>query len=152
MAFELFKKKKELVDFRPKDSDMPIPVKMRDRLLGGRASPSSSISNLIAQAPLSTPSPSSSSGSSSSGGFFSFFGGDSGSSSSSNDSSSSSSPATSFWDAGTNTAPSSSSSGSDKIESSLNDLLYRFSRLMDRVELLEKKMDRFERKDGSSSY
>lgn len=34
---------------------------------------------------------------------------------------------------------------SERAESKLNDVLYRLSRLTDRVELLEKKMDRLER-------
>ncbi len=148
----LFKKKNEVVDFRPKDADMPIPTKMRERLLAGK--PDSSTLSLNSSA-TTTPNSSTSSGS----GFFSFFGGSSDSSTSSSPVSSSSvsnSSSGSFWDAGTNTSSSSSlnsnsNSSFDKLESSLNDLLYRFSRLVDRVELLEKKMDRVERKDGSSS-
>lgn len=150
----LFKKKKEVVDFRPKDSDMPIPAKMRDRLLSGKGN-----TGIVTSADPSTNSSSStSSGSSGSGGFFSFFGGSDSSSSNSSSSNTSSSSSGSFWDAGTNTSSSSSSSSYnsgttlEKLETSLNDLLYRFSRLVDRVELLEKKMDRVERKDGSGGY
>jgi len=150
MAFDVFKKKKDVVDFRPKDADMPIPLKMRERLLAGK---SNSIITPVSSDNSSTNSSSSGSG----GGFFSFFGGGSdsanSSSASSSTSSSSSSSSGSFWDAGTNTSSTNSSSSSssvDKLESSLNDLLYRFSRLIDRVELLEKKMDRVERKDNPS--
>lgn len=150
MAFDMFKKKKEVVDFRPKDSDMPIPTKMRERLLAGRPS--------LATSPVSSDSSSTNSSSTGSGGgFFSFFGGGSDSTSSPTTSSSSlpSSSSGSFWDATPNSSSTNSSSYNsgttlEKLETSLNDLLYRFSRLIDRVELLEKKMDRVERKDNPS--
>lgn len=152
MAFDMFKKKKEVMDFRPKDSDMPIPTKMRERLLAGRSSLVTSSSSTD-----TTNSSNASSSTGSGGGFFSFFGGgsDSTNSGSTSSSPSPSSSSGSFWDAGTNTSSTSSSSYNsgttlEKLETSLNDLLYRFSRLIDRVELLEKKMDRVERKDNPS--
>ncbi len=129
-----FKKKQEVVDLRPRDSDMPIPSKIRERLMASGKTQvinGNSVSDTLeAAAPASA---SSSSNSSSGGGFFNFFGG----SESSNTESS--------------TSPGSTSSSLDleKVDSKINDLLYRFSRLTDRVELLEKKMDRFERKEGS---
>jgi hypothetical protein len=148
MAFDLFKKKKEVVDFRPRDSDMPIPAKMKERLMSTR--PSSGIITTSSE-PSSTTTSASSSGS---GGFFSFFGGNS-------DSGSSSSPAseakTDFWGNSTSSSDSSSSttisssSSYDKLESSLNDVIYRLSRLTDRFELVEKKLERVERKLGIGS-
>jgi predicted RNase H-like nuclease (RuvC/YqgF family) len=128
-----FKKKQEVVDLRPRDSDMPIPSKIRERLMASGKTQvinGNSVSDsLEASVPAVT---SSSSNSSSSGGFFNFFGGGD---SSNNESSASASSNNSSLDL-------------EKVDSKINDLLYRFSRLTDRVELLEKKMDRFERKES----
>jgi hypothetical protein len=156
MAINWLKKKKEVVDFRPRDSDMPIPAKMRERLMAGKASiiDNSNTSN----------SSSSSSNSSSSGGFFSFFGGGSSSESNSNANNFNapiSEAKTDFWgnpissgegsSSSSNNSFSSSTSSNqnfDKLESSLNDVIYRLSRLTDRFELIEKKIERVERKLG----
>jgi predicted RNase H-like nuclease (RuvC/YqgF family) len=128
-----FKKKQEVVDLRPRDSDMPIPSKIRERLMASGKTQvinGNSVSDsLEASVPAVT---SSSSNSSSSGGFFNFFGGGD---SSNNESSASASSNNRSLDL-------------EKVDSKINDLLYRFSRLTDRVELLEKKMDRFERKES----
>ena len=77
MAFDFLKKRKD-VDLRPRDSDMPIPAKMRGRFLSDVSAPV----NITSTTPSSS-SASSSGSSSSSGGLFGFFGGSSYDSSSS---------------------------------------------------------------------
>jgi hypothetical protein len=144
MPFGMFKKKKEVLDLRPRDSDMPIPNKIKERLisvnssgglgLSSSSNSSSSLSPIIPSGSIESSSQTSS-GNENSGGFFSFFGGSDSSSNSSSSSLFSNSTLT--------------SSDLDKTDSKVNDLHYRFSRLLDRVELLEKKMDRLERKDGT---
>lgn len=137
-----FKKKKEVVDFRHRDSDMPIPAKMKEKFGITNAS-NTDLSNVPK--------------SSSTGGFFSFFGGNNDSISSS--SSKESEAKTDFWGnpVSSNSSSNSSSSsnnnlsnnlGFDKIENSIGDLAYRISRITDRLELVEKKFERIERKLG----
>lgn len=128
----MFKKKQEVVDLRPRDSDMPIPSKIRERLMASGKTQvinGNSVSDTLdsSATPVNT-----SSSTSSSGGFFNFFGGSD----------------SSTTETTNNSSSSSSSLDLEKVDSKINDLLYRFSRLTDRVELLEKKMDRFERKDS----
>jgi hypothetical protein len=163
MPFSIFPKKKSDLDLRPKESDMPIPIKMREKLLANsktRIINGNTLSDSL-EAPLAdqigSTAQQTNSSNSSGGGFFNFFGGsDSNQKTENTTSSSSNSSSTSFWDVGTNTTATNSStsssitsnSNSERIESSLNDLLYRFSRLMDRVELLEKKMERLDRRMG----
>jgi len=154
MAFGLFRKKKEMVDLRPRDSDMPVPPKIKERL---DAQKSASISE--------TPPVASGTGSNS-GGFFGFFGGNSGDSTNTQGGSSSVNPTsnqatsevkTDFWGnplgsgSSLSSSVSSPSSGNEKLESSIKDVIYRLSRLSDRLELIEKKVDRIERKIGISS-
>lgn len=151
-----FKKKVEVVDLRPKDSDMPIPSKIRERLMASGKTQTvggNSFSDALESNSSTSISPSSSANQSSSGGFFSFFGGSDSSSSSASSSDSSVKPPTSFWDANNstssvNSSSSPTSSSSERIETQVNDLLYRFSRLIDRVELVEKKLERLERKNN----
>lgn len=152
MAFNLFKKKKEVVDLTGSVSG-GIPIEGYMKRKGGASQQADSISSASSTG-------SGSSGSSSSGGGFfgGFFGGGSSSadSSASPASSSSAAPAqsmqTDFWGNPVNTntsssAPSSASSGSD---SQISDILYRLSNMSDRIELIEKKIDRAERKLGIS--
>jgi len=156
MAFDLFKKKKEVVDFRPKDSNMPIPARMRDRLMGNSGEniviDSKSSSDSINSTPIFSPaSPSSSSsGSGSSGGIFSFFGGGS---SSNNPAETQPDPVqTDFWGNAVNNnstgALGSSSSDIEKLSTRIGDLSTQISRVADRIDLIERKMDRFERRGG----
>ena len=112
------KNKKEVWDLRGRSDSITVKNKNPTSTSGPEASSSSSST------------PSSNSGG---GGFFGFFGDNSSSSSSSGTSSTSLS--------------SSDNDKLTKIESRLDDIFYRFSRLIDRVELLEKKMDRLERRE-----
>lgn len=149
MAFNIFGKKKEVVDFRPRDSDMPVPQKIKDRLIAGKTNSVSSGST--SEIPTTAPS---------GGGFFNFFG-------SSNDNSSTSSAPiisdstasevkTDFFGNPLNSSSpvssstnSFSSSSTNLNETRIDDVSTRLSRLLDRVELLEKKMDRLDRRDSS---
>ena len=122
MPFDLFKKKKVL-DFRPGREDIIIESKNQS---SGSTNTSESVE------PIPTPS--------GGGGFFGgFFSGDSSSSPSSSSSSSYSS----------SSSNNSSLVDADKmirIERRVEDIADRLSKLLDRVDLLEKKMDRVERK------
>ena len=149
MALNWFSKKeksREVVDFTPKDSDMPIPAKMKEKLLAGRL-PVAGAVNLA-----SSSSPQSSASQGSSGFFGGFFGGSASSDSSSSlaqtPQASQTSPATDFWGNPVNNSASSNQTAAS--DSQINDVLYRVSRLTDRIELLEKKLDRAERKIGIS--
>jgi hypothetical protein len=128
------KKKKEVLDLRPKDSDMPLPAKMREKLIAGPRisliagnSTSASVDSRSIDTSSST---SANSSSNSSGGFFSFFGG---------------------GDSSSSVSDSSSSVISDNTSSQVGDLSYRLSRLLDRIELVEKKLERLERRNGVDS-
>ena len=142
MVFGFLKKKEEVMDLRKRDSDMPIPVKMRERLITGQSS-----SSLVSSSATSSSTPESSN---SGGGFFSFFGGssDSSSSSSNNLNSSSNNSSSSDLLGGISNAGSLSNSDSEKLQTQLGDLMYKFSRQTDRLELAEKKIERLERKLG----
>jgi len=136
MAFNLFKKKKEnVVDFTPRDSNMPIPAKMKDKLMAGNSQTSI----------VSASSPSSNTSGQSSGGFFSFFGGssDSSSTTSSPSPAPASTPTTDFWG-----NPVSSCSSQTSPSHDVSDINHRISRMTDRLELSEKKIERLERKLG----
>lgn len=146
----LFGKKKEVVDLRPKDADMPIPARMREKLL-----PAKSGASIISSA-SSTASPTETS--SNSGGFFGFFGGGDSSSSaaSTNSSSAVSAPAveetkTDFWGNPVSTASNSSVSINNQNDNSVGEMSYKLSRMTDRLELVEKKLGRMERKLGITS-
>ncbi len=150
MAFGMFKKKKEVVDLRPKDADMPIPAKMRERLLPAK-------SNIVNTA--SANSQAESGNSSSGGGFFGgFFGGGSSSDSISTVKTSAPEAKTDFWGNPISTNNTDSSSNSDLASSSNNEsssqigeIAYKLSRFTDRLELIEKKIDRLQRKLGITS-
>lgn len=149
MVFGLFGKKKEVVDFRPRDSDMPIPSKMKEKLIGGN----NPITSTYTPEESNTPTPSSSTTSSSGGGFFGFFGGGNDSSSSTNSTTTptqTNSTQVDFWGNPVNT-PAVESNTSSESNSQLNDVLYRLSRIADRLELVEKKIDRLERRNGANS-
>lgn len=146
MAFGLFKKKREVIDWREKDSDMPIPAKMMEKLKAQRTSISTTapVSSIASDKPAE-----------SSGGFFSFFGGGSNSTDSANSTSTPSSITpvqeevkTDFW--GNPIAVKQDSivrpAADSSIHTRLDDVSSRFTRLMDRVELLEKKIERLERR------
>jgi hypothetical protein len=141
MAFELFKKRKEVVDFRKKDSDMPVPAKIKERLMAGKTS-----SGMI----VTSANPSESSTTQSSGGFFGFFGGSDSSSSNASSPEVKTEAKTDFWgnSVSTSTNEGSSSNYNSNSDTRLNDVLYKLTRVTDRLELVEKKIDRIERKLG----
>ena len=140
MAFNLFGKKKEIVDFRPRDSDMPIPAKMKDKFGIKNQAVSPSFEGLQSSSSSSTI-PSNQSSQSTGGGFFNFFGGSSDASPATT-----SSPVaevkTDFWGnpVQTNNEPVSNPSSTDST--------YKLSHITDRLELIEKKLERLERKMG----
>ena len=146
MAFNLFKKKKEVVDFRPRDSDMPVPQKIKDRLITGKSNSISPASS--SEIPSTAPS---------SGGFFNFFGGSDSQTkaSTASDSVNSEVKTDFFGNPLNNPSPALSStnnfssSNTNLHETRIDDVSSRLSRLLDRVELLEKKMDRLDRRDSS---
>jgi hypothetical protein len=156
MVFGLFEKKKEVVDYRPKDSDMPIPAKMREKLMGTANPVASTYVPDEETSPTSAIPPVSNSG----GGFFGFFGGGSDNSNSNTSSStttaaSETQPASTqvdFWGNPVNNESSSSESSSSNypssknVSSQLSDIIYRLGGITDRLELVEKKMDRLERR------
>ena len=145
MAFSLFRKKKEVIDFTSTNSEgIPTEGYMKRKGINAPA-PSSASSNAA--------NPSSSS--SGSGFFGSFFGGGSSDSSSSAQTAPAPAAQTDFWGNPVNTntsAPAISSANNDlsSQNSQISDILYRLSRLTDRLELIERKMDRLERKTGIS--
>lgn len=153
MVFGFNKNKREVMDLRNRDnggipSDGYLKRKGNNITGAGSAIVSPSITTAADFASTSSENTSNSSNSSSSnsgGGFFSFFGNNDSNSSSSSSSNNSSSSYGGYGNS------SSGSSDISKVEERLNDLLYRFSRVMDRVELLEKKMDRLDRRNGSES-
>lgn len=142
----LFGKKKEVVDLRPRDADMPIPAKMRERLISGNSNANSS-----AIPTTETTSSSASSSQSSGSGFFGFFGGSDSSSNSAATPTSSTetnqTPTTDFWGNSVMSNASSSSSNEAVVSSDAN-LSSRISKMIDRLELVEMKLDRLERKVG----
>ncbi|MDP1728843.1 MAG: hypothetical protein Q8L27_01425 [archaeon] len=153
----LFSKKKEVIDLRNRDADMPIPAKMRERLMAGNINYAAS--SII---PTTETTNSNSSGSSqdSGGGFFGFFGGADSSSNSSLSSSTdstetiqattpiASTQATDFWGNPIATNDSLGSSAASRIVSSNETDNRRISKMLDRLELIEMKLDRIERKVG----
>lgn len=125
-------KKREVLDLTKKGIDSDVPTEgyfkrknISSSLVSQNTSPLNQASSSFSPATTETTSPTPNSG-----GFFNFFG---------DSSSSTPTPATSS----TNT---SNFVDNEKLKSQLDDLNYRFSRVLDRLELLEKKMDRFERK------
>ena len=139
MVFGFNKKKSDVVDFRNLNSTgIPSSGYLKRKSAG--SSSDSNVSVLASSSSSASSTNDNSGASSSGGGFFSFFGG--------SDSSSNAGSSSSYGSS--NSSSEVTKENFDKVENRLNDLLYRFSRLMDRVELLEKKMDRFERKNSSS--
>ena len=153
MVFGFNKNKREVMDLRNRDnggipSDGYLKRKGNNITGAGSSIVSPSITTAADFASTSSDNTSNSSSNSSSnsgGGFFSFFGNND-SNNSASSSSSSNSTGSSYGGYGNS---SSSSTDVSKVEERLNDLLYRFSRVMDRVELLEKKMDRLDRRNNN---
>lgn len=139
----LFSKKKEVVDLRPRDSDMPIPAKMKERLLAGNVSNVSSIgsSATLANSEIS----------SSGQGLFGFFGGSDSSSnspvsSSTNNETPITETKTDFWGNPINNNTSNANSSTTNFYD--DNSSHKISKMLDRLELIEKKLDRIERKIG----
>jgi predicted ribosome quality control (RQC) complex YloA/Tae2 family protein len=139
MAFSFFKKKED-IDLTKKGIDSDVPVEGYFKRKGKTPSTQAiDSSSQTSSAETQT--------SSSGGGFFSFFGNSDSSSSSSNSNATSSTPSSSSdYSSYSNSSSPSNSADTEKLKTQLDDLSYRISRILDRIELLEKKMDRLERK------
>lgn len=141
MVFDFFKKKKEVVDLSSANSSgIPASGYLKRKTISTTQGQESIRSNNSLLSPNQN-------SNQNSGGFFSFFG----SSDNSNSSSPVSSPAqTSAYGSSYNSNPSSESLETiEKLKSQIEDISYKLSRMIDRLELLEKKMDRLERRDSN---
>jgi hypothetical protein len=139
MVFGLFKKK-NVLDLRA-SGGIPTKGYLKRKGISGE------------QVSLNKQEASSSGNLSSGGGFFGFFG-NSDSGSDSNNNSGASNANTDFWgnpvlgsgSGSRGVSPNVSVTEISRMQERLNDISDRFSRLLDRVELLEKKMERAERR------
>lgn len=165
MPFGLFKKKKEVLDLSgTSSSGIPVPKRLQssspasnaaqpsaESLIGGTLDLTSSQNSSSISAPAVNES-----SSSSGGGFFGFFGGSDSSSTNSTSSSpaASASPSPSPYSSSSsassaypefNSSQSLSSIGIQQMQDKLREVSERVSRLVDRIELLELKINKFER-------
>lgn len=147
MVFEFLKKRREkqTLDLSGnKAEEIPIPAELRKKLVS--ESSKSPSPRFGVSSPSSSSLPSSSTTSSSSSGAGSFFGGFFGSSPSSDSSSSSIVPAALPSSSYSSSNPSGNSLAA--MEAKLQNISDRISGLIDRVELLERKMSRFDRRNS----
>lgn len=148
-------KKKEVLDLTKRGIDSDVPTdgyfKRKGLTASSINSNSLSLNNSDSTTQTTSNQPVQEQSTQSSGGFFSFFGGSENSSSTTSNSN-----ASSFSNSGSSTSSPSTSTVDqadfNRLKTQLEDMNYRFSRVLDRLELLEKKMDRLERKDNPSGY
>jgi len=134
MIFDFFKRKKEVLDLRKKDG-MPVPAKIKEKLL---AKESNSSSILTASNTSTETQKQESPNAWNLGGIFD----------NPNLSSSVSNVPNNLNTDGQTSSIGNQNLNLEKFESQLNDMSYKLSSFSDRLELLERKVERLERKSG----